>query len=83
MSSIMCPTQPIFSSLMRMKRKAFIYEMRILSFILTIFAVLLSSAVTVNAFNVPPTGLCKVGKGGDCMRCDCSKPFTCYKGTCR
>ncbi|VDO27831.1 unnamed protein product [Haemonchus placei] len=34
------------------------------------------------AFNVP-SGMCKVGKGGDCMRCDCKKPFQCYKGQCR
>ncbi|VDM76589.1 unnamed protein product [Strongylus vulgaris] len=44
---------------------------------------LLSTAVTVNSFNVPPTGLCYVGVGGDCMRCDCNKPLKCYKGTCR
>ncbi|VDP11990.1 unnamed protein product [Heligmosomoides polygyrus] len=36
-----------------------------------------------NAFNVPPTGFCKVGSGGDCMRCDCNTPLSCYKGTCR
>ncbi|XGW02501.1 hypothetical protein V3C99_014494 [Haemonchus contortus] len=53
--------------------------MRLFSAIFAVFLVLLS---TVVAFNVP-SGMCKVGKGGDCMRCDCKKPFQCYKGECR
>ncbi|VDL70209.1 unnamed protein product [Nippostrongylus brasiliensis] len=67
------PAQPAVSRLGRM---------RFFTLLFTILAVL-GTSILVSAFNVPPTGLCKVGSGGDCIRCDCNKPLSCYKGTCR
>ncbi|EPB70821.1 hypothetical protein ANCCEY_10080 [Ancylostoma ceylanicum] len=57
--------------------------MRLLTLIFTVFIVILSTAVSVNSFNVPPTGMCYVKSGKSCMRCDCEKPSKCYKGVCR
>ncbi|CAO4380483.1 unnamed protein product [Caenorhabditis nigoni] len=34
-------------------------------------------------FKVPPKGMCYVASGGNCYGCECKKPATCYKGTCR
>ncbi|KJH41811.1 hypothetical protein DICVIV_12212 [Dictyocaulus viviparus] len=57
--------------------------MRLIIMFFIIFLFLHNCAVIVNSFNVPPTGLCYVGLNGDCMRCDCTKPLKCYRGTCR
>ncbi|EFO93420.1 hypothetical protein CRE_23731 [Caenorhabditis remanei] len=55
--------------------------MKFFSLVLAVFFVMMASVA--HSFNVPPTGLCYVPPGGDCYRCDCKKPATCYKGTCR
>ncbi|KAK6009252.1 hypothetical protein OSTOST_25846, partial [Ostertagia ostertagi] len=66
-----------------MRLRSLFGPMRFLSVIIGVFLVLMSSVITVESFNVPPVGVCKTGKGGNCMRCDCNKPLSCYKGTCR
>ncbi|CAJ0609682.1 unnamed protein product [Cylicocyclus nassatus] len=58
-------------------------EMRILTITFAIFFVILSTALTVNSFNVP-NGMCYANRAGDdCMRCDCKGRLKCYRGKCR
>ncbi|KHJ99463.1 hypothetical protein OESDEN_00542 [Oesophagostomum dentatum] len=57
--------------------------MRLFTLVFAIAVIIASAALSVNAFVVPPTGICYVGTGENCLRCECKKPLKCYKAVCR